>query len=61
LIDGGDRHDAFDYPDDEWFYYLCADRFGWTPTVVDEQPAYLIDWVLAIARTVKEVENAHHT
>jgi len=36
---------------------LLADRFGWSPTEVDEQPAHLIDWMLSIARMVKEVEN----
>ncbi len=47
----------FIYPDDEWIYYLCADRFGWTPNEVDEQPARLVDWLLALDATVKEVEH----
>lgn len=57
MLEGGERHEAFDYPDDEWLYYHCADRFGWTPAEVDEQPAYLLDYILAISKIVKEVEN----
>lgn len=57
MLEGGERHSDFIYPDDEWIYYLCADRFGWTPNEVDEQPAYLLDWLLALDATVKEVEH----
>jgi hypothetical protein len=28
---------------------VFAERFGWTPQQVDEQPAYLLDWLLGIA------------
>jgi hypothetical protein len=56
-LDGRQRHKDFTYPDTEWFYYLCAERFGWTPNEVDEQPARIIDWVIAISLTVKEMEN----
>jgi hypothetical protein len=59
-LEGGQRHEAFTYPDEEWFYYVCADRFGWTPETVDEQPAARLDWILAIAALVKEVENDKH-
>jgi len=57
LLEGGERNAQLTYPDDEWFYFLCADRFGWTPTVVDEQPAGIIDWILSISTIVKEIEN----
>jgi hypothetical protein len=36
---------------------LSAKEFGWTPTEVDEQPAALVDWLLAIASMVKQVQN----
>ena len=38
-------------------YYLFASEFSMPPSVVDEQPAYLIDWLLAIHATKKKVEN----
>lgn len=46
-----------DYPEREWEYYLFAKRFGWSPQVVDEQPAALAAWLLAIDDVVKAVEN----
>jgi hypothetical protein len=36
---------------------VCAKEFGWTPLETDEQPAYLVDWIIGIAGIVKEVEN----
>jgi len=57
LLEGGERHEAFTYPDDEWFYYICAKDFGWTPLEVDEQPAALLDWIIAISALVKKVES----
>tara|TARA_R110000868_G_C10582674_1_gene738779 strand:+ start:304 stop:423 length:120 start_codon:yes stop_codon:yes gene_type:complete len=33
-----------------------AERFGWTPEQVDNLPAEMADWVLAIARTVDEIK-----
>ena len=33
-----------------------ADRFGWTPDQVDELPAGLSDWLLAIAGTIEQVK-----
>lgn len=35
---------------------MLADRFGWTPTQVDNEPAPLMDWMIAIAGVAKEVE-----
>jgi hypothetical protein len=56
-MQGGQVHKDFDYPDTEWQYFLLAERFGWTPTQVDEQPAVLVDWLIAIGNTVDEVKN----
>lgn len=56
MIEGKERHEAFSYPDEEWMYYLAAEKFGWTPQQFDEQPAYLVDWMLSIARMVEEVK-----
>jgi hypothetical protein len=56
LLEGGHRHDDFEYPDQQWFYFTMADRFGWTPSQVDELPANLADWLVAIAATVEEVK-----
>jgi hypothetical protein len=36
---------------------VCAKEFGWTPLETDEQPAYLVDWIISISAIVKEVEN----
>ena len=51
------RKDGVVYPDDEFMYYTMATEFHMAPTVVDEQPAYLLDWLMAIHTTVKKVEN----
>tara|TARA_R110000868_G_scaffold374945_1_gene639403 strand:- start:3472 stop:3657 length:186 start_codon:yes stop_codon:yes gene_type:complete len=56
LLEGGERHEAFDYPDEHWYYFQMADRFGWTPEVVDNLPAGTADWIMAIARTIDEVK-----
>ena len=53
---GGQRHEAFQYPDEAWYYYQMADRFGWTPDQVDNLPAATADWILAIAATVDEAK-----
>jgi hypothetical protein len=37
-------------------YYIAAERFGWTPTQVDDLPANTADWLLAIAALVDEVK-----
>jgi len=36
---------------------MLAERFGWPPTVVDEQPVVLLDWLLAIGEVVDEVKS----
>jgi len=36
--------------------FIAAEKFGWTPEQVDEQPAYLIDWILSIGVIVDEVK-----
>jgi hypothetical protein len=36
--------------------FLLADRFGWTPLEIMEQPAYLLDWMLAMAAMKNEIE-----
>jgi hypothetical protein len=45
-----------DYPDEAWYYYQFADRFGWTPDQVDNLPAVHSDWLLAISNAVEEVK-----
>lgn len=55
-MEGGQRHEDFDYPDHEWYYYQMADRFGWTPEQVDNLPAATADWLIAIAATVDSVK-----
>jgi hypothetical protein len=55
-LQGNQRHEDFDYPDEQWMYFLLAERFGWTPAQVDEQPAVLIDWLLSIGTIVDEVK-----
>jgi hypothetical protein len=44
------------YPDEEWIYFKFADRFGWTPEVVDNLPAARADWLLSIADIIEEVK-----
>jgi hypothetical protein len=56
LLEGGERHEAFDYPDDHWFYFQMADRFGWTPDQVDNLPAETATWLLAIAGTIEKIK-----
>lgn len=46
-----------EYPDEFWEYYICAKEFGWTPDEVDNQPARVVSWVIAIHNVVTEVEN----
>jgi hypothetical protein len=45
-----------DYPDEEWYYFQMADRFGWTPDQVDNLPTKTADWLLAIAATIEKVK-----
>jgi hypothetical protein len=56
VLKGNERHSDFVYPDNEWTYYLLADRFGWTPDQVDQQPARLVSMLLAIGNVVDEVK-----
>jgi hypothetical protein len=55
-LEGGRRHEEFDYPDQEWYYFQMADRFGWTPDQVDNLPVETADWLIAIATTVESVK-----
>jgi hypothetical protein len=55
-LEGADINENYDYPNDEWFYYECAKKFGWTPLETDEQPTYVVSWMLAINRVVEEIE-----
>lgn len=55
-MEGGRRHEEFDYPDQEWYYFQMADRFGWTPEQVDNLPVETADWLIAIATTVDSVK-----
>lgn len=57
MLQGNERHEGFTYPDEEFFYYLCAKDFGWTVTETDEQPAALVSWMVAISSVVEEVKN----
>jgi hypothetical protein len=57
VLEGRRREPSFNYPDEEFLYYFCAKEFGWTIEETDNQPAYMLDWVVAIAGTVKGVEN----
>jgi hypothetical protein len=60
VLQGNERHPDFDYPDAEWEYFILADRFGWTPTEVDAQPARLVQMLISIGNAVEEVKsNAH--
>jgi hypothetical protein len=55
-LEGGERREDLEYPDDEWMYFQMADRFGWTPDQVDNLPASTADYLLAIAATVEQVK-----
>jgi len=54
-MQGGERHEAFTYPDEHWVYYVFADKFGWTPDQVDNLSAPTADWLLAITGMAEEV------
>jgi hypothetical protein len=56
-MQGNEPHVDLDYPIDEYRYWQLADRYGWTPKQVDEQPAYLLDWILAIGSLKNEIES----
>jgi hypothetical protein len=57
LLKGQERREGLEYPDRELRYFMLAERFGWPPTVVDEQPVVLLDWLLAIGEVVDEVKS----
>jgi hypothetical protein len=52
---GRELPDGFEVPQREFYYFQLADRFGWTPTQIDEQPGALLDWLLAIGQVKAEV------
>ena len=56
MLEGKRRDDSLIYPDQEFLYYFCAKEFGWTIEETNNQPAQMLDWVLAIAGFVKEVQ-----
>jgi hypothetical protein len=56
VLEGGSREKSLEYPDQEWYYFQMADRFGWTPQQVDELPAATADWLIAIAGTVEKLQ-----
>jgi hypothetical protein len=56
-MEGGERHEAFTYPDEQWVYYMMADKFGWTPQQVDDLPASTADWLLAITNMVEKIKS----
>jgi hypothetical protein len=53
---GNERGEDLSYPDEQYRYFLLAERFGWTPTQVDNEPAVTLDWLLAIGNIVDEVK-----
>jgi hypothetical protein len=55
-MQGNTPSDDLDYPVDEFKYWQLADRYGWTPSQVDNESAYLIDWILAIGSVKIEIE-----
>ncbi len=57
MLKGNQRSDEFDYPDAEWRYFYFAERFGWTPAQVDDQPAVLLDWLQGIGGIVDQVKS----
>ena len=44
------------YPEKEYLYYKCAKEFGWTIEETRNQPAYYLDWIIAIS-TALELSN----
>jgi hypothetical protein len=56
VLEGNETRDGFDYPSEEYRYFVCAERFGWTPAQTDDSPAVLVDWLIAIGSVVDEVK-----
>jgi hypothetical protein len=57
VLEGKQKQETLDYPEQEYFYYTCAKEFGWTITETDEQPAALVDWLISIHSVVRQIEN----
>jgi len=55
-LSGGQRNENFSYPDEQYLYFIAAKEFGWTPNELDEQPAVIVDWLVAIATAHSEAE-----
>jgi len=56
VLAGGQRHEDFVYPDEQFYYFQFASRFGWTPDQVDDLPAAMAEWLLAIGSVVDRVQ-----
>lgn len=59
VLTGHEYNGDLPLPSTEWFYYLCARDFGWTPEQVDEQPAALVDWLIAFRKMERNIEREH--
>jgi hypothetical protein len=55
-MQGNSAHDQLEYPLEEYRYWQFAERYGWTPSVVDQQSVYFLDWILAIGNLKNEIE-----
>jgi hypothetical protein len=55
-LEGHERHPNLTYPDDQFLYYFCAKEFGWTIEETDNQPAPMIDWIVAIHNAIGQVQ-----
>lgn len=55
-MQGNTVNPDLEYPVEEYNYWLFADRYGWLPSQVDKEPAYLMEWILAIGNLKLEVE-----
>lgn len=53
-MDGHERREGLTYPDQQLVYYFCAREFGWTIEETDNQPAGMLDWIIAIHNQVGE-------
>lgn len=56
MLAGGQRHEDFIYPDEQFYYFQFAHRFGWTPDQVDNLPAGTADWLVSIAGVVESIK-----
>lgn len=60
-MQGNTPSDDLDYPVDEYRYWQLADRYGWTPSQVDAESAYYLDWILAIGNVKNEIESERNS